>query len=78
MAEKKVLKWIVYLETMKTLQEPCVLTPQKIKFPIIDFFSKCDQIFSFLRICSNSLKKFLMENFMFCEVKEEFIEKLVA
>ena len=78
MAEKKVLKWIVYLETMKTLQEPCVLTSQKIKFPIIDFFSKCDQIFSFLLIWSHLLKKFLMENFMFCEVKEEFIEKLVA
>ena len=31
-----------------------------------DFFSKCDQIRSFLRIWSNLLKKSLMENFIFC------------
>ena len=31
-------------------------TAQKMKFPIKDFFSKCDQI------CSHLLKKFLMEN----------------
>ena len=32
------------------------------------FFSKCDQICSFLRICSNLLKNSLMENFIFCAV----------
>ena len=39
------------------------------KFSIKDFFSKCDQIRSFLRNWSHSLKKSLMENFIFCEVK---------
>ena len=36
-------------------------TAQKMKFSIKDFFS-------FLRIWSNLLKKFLMENFIFCAV----------
>ena len=35
---------------------------QKMKFSIKDFFSKCDQIRSFL------LQKSLMENFTFCAV----------
>ena len=39
---------------------------QKVKFSIKDFFSKCDQIRSFLRIWSHLLKKSLIENFMFC------------
>ena len=37
-------------------------------FSIKDFFSKCDQIRSFLRIWSNLLKRSLMENFIFCAV----------
>ena len=32
-------------------------TAQKVKFSIEDFFSKCDQI-----------RSFLMENFIFCEL----------
>ena len=39
-------------------------TAEKMKFPIKDFLSKCDQIRSFL------LKKSLMENFIFFAVKE--------
>ena len=35
------------------------------KFSIKDFFSKCDQIRSFLRIWSGLLKKSLMDNFIF-------------
>ena len=35
-------------------------------FSIKDFFSKCDQNRSFLRISSHLLKKSLMENFIFC------------
>ena len=35
------------------------------KFSIKDFFSKCDQIGSFLRIWSHLLKKSLKENFIF-------------
>ena len=39
------------------------------KFSIKDFFSKCDQICSFLRIWSHLLKKFLTESSIFCAVK---------
>ena len=35
------------------------------EFSIKDFFRKCDQIRSFLRIWSHLLKKSLMENFIF-------------
>ena len=38
------------------------------KFPTKDFFSKCDQIRSFLRIRSHLLKKSLVENSIFCAV----------
>ena len=38
------------------------------KFSIKDFFSKCDEIHSFLRILLHLRKKSLMENFIFCEV----------
>ena len=43
-------------------------TAQKVKFSIKDFFSKCDQILNFLRICSHLLRKSLMENLIFCAV----------
>ena len=46
------------------------LTAQKMKFSAKDFFNKCDQIRSFLRIWSYLLKKSLMENFIFCAVSE--------
>ena len=39
-------------------------TAQKMKFSIKDFFSKCDQIHSFLRIWLHLLKKSFMENGM--------------
>ena len=41
----------------------------KIKFSIKDFSSKCDQIRRKLRIWSHLLKKYLMENSIFCAVK---------
>ena len=41
-------------------------TTQKMKFSIMDFFRKCDQIHRNLQIWSHLLKKFLMENFFFC------------
>ena len=44
------------------------ITAQKMKFSIKDFFSKCDQIRSFLPIRSHLLKKSLMKNFIFCAV----------
>ena len=40
-----------------------------LNFPVKDFFIKCDQIRSFLRIWSHLLKKSLMENFIFCAVQ---------
>ena len=43
-------------------------TAQKMKFPIKDFFSKCDQICRKLWIWSHLLKKSLVENFIFCAV----------
>ena len=43
-------------------------TAQKMKFFIKDYFSKCDQIRSVLRIWSHLLKKSLMEKLIFCAV----------
>ena len=40
------------------------------KLSIKVFFSKRDQILGFLRIWSHLLKKYLMENFVFCAVGE--------
>ena len=45
-------------------------TAQKMKFSITDFFSKCEQIRSFLQIWSHLLMKSLMDNFIFCAVFE--------
>ena len=44
------------------------ITAQKNEVPIRDFFSKCDQIHTKLRIWSYLLKNFLIENFIFCAV----------
>ena len=44
-------------------------TAQKMKFFIRDFFSKCDQICSFLWIWSHLLGKSLMENLIFCTMQ---------
>ena len=46
-------------------------TAQKMKFYIEDFYSKCDQIRSFLKkpLIPQLLKKSLMENFIFCAVR---------
>ena len=41
------------------------------KFSIKDLFSKCDKIRSFLGIWSHILKKYLMENFIFCAVLDK-------
>ena len=51
------------------LVRPTYITAQNMKFSIEDFFSKRDQIRSFLRIWSRLLKKSSMENFIFCEVE---------
>ena len=51
---------IVFYELM------VIVTTQKMKFSVKDFFSECDQIRSFLWIWSHLLKKSLIENFIFC------------
>ena len=54
-----------------TLLDFFTTTAQKTRFSIEDFFSKCDQIRSFLRIWSHLLEKFLMENFILCAVTSQ-------
>ena len=44
-------------------------TAQNMKFSSKDFFSKCDEIRSFLRIWSHLLKKSLMKNLIFYAVR---------
>ena len=46
------------------------------KLSIKNFFSKCDQIHSFLRIWSRVLKKALMENFIFYAVFDNITKML--
>ena len=53
------------------------ITAKKTKFCVKDFFSKCDQICSFLRTWSHSLKKYSMERLIFCAVDIVFLSKLV-
>ena len=48
------------------------ITTQKMKISIKDFFNKCEQIRSFLWIWSHLLKKYLMENFIFCAMYSYF------
>ena len=41
---------------------------EKVQFSVRDFFTKCEQILSFLRICSPLLSQSLTENLLFCIV----------
>ena len=52
-------------------KESLLDTAQKMKFSIMDFFGKCDQIGRKLWIWSHLLKKSVMENFIFCAVGKE-------
>ena len=49
----------------KNLLKKETYTAKEMKFPIKDFFSKRDQIHSFLMIWSQLLMKSLMKNFIF-------------
>ena len=60
--------YIVNMASGCTHVEALFHCTKKINFSIKDFFSKCDQIHSFLRIWSHLQKKSLMENFTFCAV----------
>ena len=58
--------WVIPLgisKAFESIHTPCMHC-RKMKFSIKDFFSKCDQIRSFLRIWSHLLKISLMENFI--------------
>ena len=54
------------------------VTARKMKFPIKDFFSKCDQTRGRLGLWSHLLKKSLTENLIFCTVSiyREMSQKL--
>ena len=45
-----------------------MVTAQKMKFSVKDFFIKCEKIRRKLRIWPHLLKKSLTENFIFCAV----------
>ena len=59
-----------YIIFTKKLWQINSFTAQKMNFSIIDFFSKCNQIPSFLWIWLYLLKTSLMESFNFCAVKD--------
>ena len=63
-----VTKWDVTL-----LSDFRIFNAQNLNFSIKDFFSKCDQIRSFLQIWPHLLKKSLMKNLIFSTV--EFLGK---
>ena len=71
MCKKKKLNLINHSKKIKPnhLDRSKVTLHKKMKFSIKDFFSKYDQIRSYLRIWSHLLKKSLMENFIFCAVE---------
>ena len=57
-----------FYDTLMSIQDWTITTAQKMKFSVKGFFSKFDQIRSFLRIWSHLLKKSLMETFNSCAV----------
>ena len=56
------------LQPIRVFENNHTHTAQKIRFSIKDYFSKCDQIRSFMWICSHLQKKSLTGNFIFCAV----------
>ena len=54
----------------RKIQHLTRITTRQVKFPITDFFSKYDQIHSFLGIWSHLLNKSLMENIIFCALNK--------
>ena len=50
-------------------------TAKKMKFPIKDFFSKCDQVCRKMQVLSHLLKKSVMENFIFVQCLIENLHK---
>ena len=54
------------------------ITANKMKFSMMDLFSKCGQIRKKLWICSHLLKKPLMENFIFVQCIMSFVHRCLA
>ena len=61
------LKCNIYYLTSIIHDLPWQSLHKKMKFSIKDFFSKCEQMFSFLRFWSHLLKKSLIEIFLFLQ-----------
>ena len=69
------LDWV--LNTRLYIYSICLyFTAQNMKFSIKDFFSKCDQIRRKLLIWSHLLKKYSLENFIFCAVFVELLTEV--
>ena len=64
----RTFRYFVNISTINCTTPKTIDTAQKMKFSIKDFFSKCDQIHSYLRIWSHLLKRSLMESVIFCAV----------
>ena len=64
---------LILIMTLKLLK----LIAQTVKFFIKDFFSKCAQIRSFLRIWSHLLKKSWMEHFIFRTVRRKCFDSVI-
>ena len=63
---KKLKQKLRVLLNIECYVEHYQFTAQKMKFYIKDFFSKCDQVRSFLRIWSHLLKKSLGKHHFLC------------
>ena len=59
---------LFFLIFFSRIENDVRITTQKMKFSIMDFFSKCDQTRRKLRIWSHLLRKSLLEKFIFCAV----------
>ena len=70
--ERKAKQFLTDYSEQKAFRDHKIkFTALKTKFSIKDFFSKCKQISSKLRIWSHLLKKSLIEKFIFCAVIDE-------
>ena len=67
-----IVKWVIFFAIFCWVWDYWLenLTAQKMKFPINDFFSKCDQIRRKLRIWWHLLRKSLMEKLIFVQCLE--------
>ena len=65
---RRLIIWVCYTILKGWYIKGLMVSSQKMKFSIKDFFSKCDQIHGKLRIWLHLLNKSLMENFIFCAV----------